>query len=119
MVPVVMVVEDDQALSFIYRKVLEKFEIELIQASDGAVAIEILRETVPDVIFLDILLPRVSGLDVLKFIADHPHLADCRVIVVTANPRFEAEARRIHPVEFVAKPILPDRIRSCVTNSVV
>lgn len=119
MVPVVMVIEDDQALCYIYEKVLEKFDIELIQASDGAIAIEILRDTVPDVIFLDILLPRISGLDVLQFIADHRPLVNSSVIVVTANPRFEAEVRRIHPVEFVAKPIMPDRIRACVTNSVV
>lgn len=119
MTPLVMVVEDDQALCFIYKKVLEKLEVEVIQASDGAIALELLKTTSPDMIFLDILLPRVSGMDVLRYVADQSRLANCRIVIVTANPRFEAEAKRIRAVEFVAKPIMPDRIRACVTNSVV
>ena len=38
-----MVVEDDQALCFIYKKVLMKLEVEVIQASDGAIAIDMLK----------------------------------------------------------------------------
>ena len=119
MQPLVMVVEDDQALLMIYQRILERLDVTLLKAQDGAIAIDLLNEYTPHIIFLDILLPRVNGFEVLSFIEQTPRLDATQVIVVSANPSFQHDAQAIRPVEFIAKPIRPDTIKSLATNAFV
>ncbi len=117
--PLVMVVEDDDGLRFIYKRVLEPIGVDLIEAEDGAVAIDHLEQHVPDLVILDILLPHVNGLEVLAYIASQPRLKKVNIVVVSANPRFEHEAKEIFPVHFVTKPVRPEQIREFARGSMV
>ena len=113
----VLVVEDDHALCEIYSKILEKVGVDTLIASDGIQALDILDDYIPDVIFLDILLPRMNGLEVLQHIANDNRLRSTQVVVITANPRFEQDVRAIHTVEFRVKPVHPGEIRNLVANA--
>ena len=117
--PLVMIVEDDDGLRFIYRRVLEQTDVELMEAEDGATAIDKLATTIPDIIILDVLLPHVNGLEVLQYIATQPRLSEVNIVVVSANPRFENQAKEIFPVTFVTKPIRPAQIRGITRGTFV
>ena len=104
--PLALIVEDHQDAAIIFAEALKgaDFEIETITAGDAA--LERLAETTPAVVVLDLDLPRVSGLDVLKHIREDARLAKTRVLVVTAHPALseglddKADMVLIKPISF-------------------
>ncbi|MEU7870613.1 response regulator transcription factor [Dactylosporangium sp. NPDC049140] len=81
-----VVVVDDEALirGGLRLLIAREGDLELVgEAGDGAAALEVLRRTRPDVVLLDIRMPEVDGLAVLREIAGDPALRGTRVVVVT------------------------------------
>src|SRR4051812_6659593 len=77
----ILIVEDDQIVANIYRSkfVVEGFQVEI--AGDGAVGLEMVRSFRPDVIIMDLVLPKLSGVELTKQIRAEPGLKDLPVIV--------------------------------------
>ena len=107
-----LVVEDEPALSAFYRRVLEKIDYTVISASDGAIALNTLKnvEVVPDLIILDIHLPEIHGLQVLEFIANQESLHSTHVVIATAGSEYERYVGLVPSSEFLLKPIMPASI---------
>jgi CheY-like chemotaxis protein len=80
-----LIIEDNEELAELFSMALEtaKFETEIALSGDGALAW--LADRVPDVVVLDLHLPRVGGGEVLRQIRDDPRLSETRVIIVTAD----------------------------------
>jgi len=108
---IALVVEDDNAMLTIYERMLISLDYEVIAARNGADAISVLDEVTPDIIFLDVLMPRVNGLHVIDYIAGKSHLHNVRLIVASSNAQFEKEAHSLPNAEFILKPIRPAKIR--------
>jgi len=81
--PRILLVEDDAFLAGMYvtKLTMEHFDVEL--ANDGATGLAKAEELVPDLILLDVLLPKMNGFDVLKRIKEQPALKDIPVILLT------------------------------------
>lgn len=81
---VALVIEDHRDIAALFRMILEEagFQTEVIRSGDKAVAR--LGEIVPDVVTLDLQLPRVSGEQILRQIRADARLAKTRVVVITA-----------------------------------
>lgn len=81
--PRILLVEDDAFLAGMYvtKLTMEHFDVEL--ANDGATGLSKAEELVPDLILLDVLLPKMNGFDVLKRIKEQPALKDIPVILLT------------------------------------
>jgi len=79
----IFIVEDDAVVVHVYRAkfVREGFGVEV--AEDGLVAVRMLAAVKPDVVVLDLMLPKLSGVDVLKFIRSSPALKDTPVIILS------------------------------------
>jgi CheY-like chemotaxis protein len=77
----ILFVEDDVLIARIYRRKLEEADFKVVVAEDGLVAMKMISESQPDLIVLDIMLPRMNGLDVLKYLRQHPGLKSTPVIV--------------------------------------
>src|SRR5437899_390404 len=79
----ILIVEDDQAFANVYRNKLvhEGFEAEAIY--DGEKGLALLGSYEPDAVLLDLMLPKVSGLDVIKQIRAQPRFANMPIIVFT------------------------------------
>lgn len=77
----ILIIEDDQLVANIYRNkfALEGFEAET--ASDGDVGLELLRSFRPDVVLLDLVLPRVTGLEVLRQVRAQSEFANLPIVV--------------------------------------
>lgn len=106
-----LVIEDDRGLLIIYNRILSELGYEVVEAPNGAIGIEKLKTMVPDIIFLDMLLPEVNGLDVVEYILETPHLHGVRVILASSNGQFQKHAQRLPNGHFVLKPIRPKHIR--------
>jgi two-component system, LytTR family, response regulator len=75
------------------------------QASSGAEAVETINRLQPDLVFLDIQLPDSSGFDVIESL-EHPRM---QVIFVTAYDDFALRAFEVHALDYLLKPVNPDR----------
>jgi DNA-binding response OmpR family regulator len=78
-----LLVDDDAVILRSYRDRLSAHGFQVNTASDGASAKKILGSARPDLVVLDLMMPDISGVDVLKFIRGEPRLADLPVIVLT------------------------------------
>jgi CheY-like chemotaxis protein len=79
----IFLVEDDTVVVQVYRAKLlrEGFGVEV--AEDGLVAVKMLAAMKPDVVVLDLMMPRFNGVDVLKYIRSTPALKDIPVIILS------------------------------------
>jgi len=77
----ILFVEDDALVARIYSQKLTAEGFEVAIAEDGLAAVKRLRESKPDLMVLDLLMPKLSGVDVLKFLRQAPDLKDIRIIV--------------------------------------
>jgi DNA-binding response OmpR family regulator len=84
--PLALVVEDEKDISVIFAKALHAagFKTEIVHTGDAAITW--LSSNTPDVVVLDLHMPRVAGTDVLQHIRSEPRLANVNVIIATAYP---------------------------------
>ncbi len=115
--PRLLLVEDTPSILRIYHEVLKKLDVDLIDATTGARAAEILDETIPDVVLLDVELPDANGIDILKRI--RARNLPSAVIVVTAHGsvKVAVDAMREGAYDFIIKPFPPDRLIVTVRNA--
>ena len=108
----ILIIEDDPiTLEFLLNK-LNAEGHEVLDASSGGKAREILSTSSPDVILLDLSLPDDSGLDILSKIRGEPHTAKVPVIVFTGNANLTiADEARIRGANgYLVKPCPPEAI---------
>ncbi len=104
--PYALVVEDDYDLSVIFAQAVRSAGFTVEVARTGDAAMEMLKSTVPDVVVLDLHLPGVAGMDILKAIKSDSRLSGTHVIVATADDRLaetlhdDADLVLVKPVSF-------------------
>ena len=105
--PVVLVVDDNQQNLELLQAYLEDMDCETIPARDGAEALEIIGKKSPDLILLDVMMPKMSGFEVCKRIKNDPKTADIPIIMVTALNEFGDIERGIDSGtdDFISKPV--------------
>ena len=79
----ILLVEDSPSLATVYQGYLEKDHYRTSVAGSGADALEFLEKVTPDVVLLDLVLPDMSGMDVLKTI--HERGFSCSVVIVSSS----------------------------------
>jgi CheY-like chemotaxis protein len=109
----ILVCDDDPSLRELVRAVLGP-RYRFIEAADGTEALVAARELSPDLIVLDVMLPGISGIEVLETIRNDEQLKDLFVVVITAWSHTELEARVAGADRFVSKPFDPDDLSSAV-----
>jgi len=113
-----LIVDDEGDLRDLLSRVLSTEGYEIVTASDGTEAIEILQREAFDVALLDILMPQENGFTVLKHITkNHP---GTKSIMLTAynNLRAAIEAREYGAVEFISKPYKLETVLSALTKAI-
>jgi CheY-like chemotaxis protein len=84
-VKTILYAEDDMVVLTVHRMRLQKAGFHVIAAHDGLDAIKKLSTFVPDLVLLDLVLPRFSGEEVLQFINSNPNLAAVPIIILSTN----------------------------------
>jgi CheY-like chemotaxis protein len=113
----VLLVDDDDPTRLVYHEILSRMKFEVYEASDGVKAVDMLNRRTPHVVILDLLLPRLSGREVLDYIYDSPHLDGTRVIIFTAHDSLPPIELRQGDV-FLLKPLNPQSLREAVQRAV-
>ena len=80
-----LIAEDDCDLQYIFSFALSNRSFDVQVARDGQETLDRLALNSPDVLVLDINMPRVSGLDVLTYIHQHPEFDNLKIIIVTGS----------------------------------
>jgi CheY-like chemotaxis protein len=100
----ILIVEDYPNLQLVYKTALEAEGYEVWQAADGEAALVIAQEHEPDLILLDLLLPREGGLEFLREFdtKQHPRV---KVVVFSnmASPELYAEAKQLGATQYLIK----------------
>lgn len=89
----VLIVDDEKGILKMYSEYLEIAGIEPLQASDGETAIKLTKKEKPDVILLDIIMPRYNGLDVLKDLKNDSETRNIPVFLLTNLPKESSGAK--------------------------
>ncbi len=105
--PTVLVVDDNQQNLELLQAYLEDVDCQAVPARDGLEALEIIAKDPPDLILLDVMMPKMSGFEVCKRIKNDPKTTDIPVIMVTALNEFGDIERAIDSGtdDFLSKPV--------------
>ena len=88
--PKIVLVEDDQMLAEIYQTAIELEEFECHTAPDGMVGLALIQQELPDLVLLDLMLPQLSGDEVLRHMRESEWGKDIKVIILTNISESEA-----------------------------
>ncbi len=102
---IALTVDDDKHTLYFLEQVLKPLNIEVIQAEDGSQAINILEQTTPTLLFLDMLMPDVTGVNVLDFILHTPRLNSMFVVVLSAHNHFQSSETMVRVDHYLVKPV--------------
>ena len=80
----ILLVEDDMALAAVYRSRLEIEGFDVREVHNGEDALSATVEYHPDLILLDVMMPKISGFDVLDILRNTPETANVRIVMLTA-----------------------------------
>jgi DNA-binding response OmpR family regulator len=109
----VLICDDEPSLRELIRISLDG-PYEFVEADDGEESLELARRVRPDVVILDMMMPKRSGLEVLSAMRQEEALADTRVIVLTAQPATREQALRAGADIVMVKPFEPEQISAAV-----
>ena len=119
----ILIVEDERINQMLLGNMLEG-GFELLYASDGIEALEQIRTHKDNLamVLLDLQMPRMSGIEVLKIMKAEKEFQDIPVIVMTADQSAEVECLRIGAIDFIPKPyptveIIQARVNRCIELS--
>ena len=105
----ILVVDDEPSIVDLVRFTLEDAEVRVVEASDGAEALVIARRIRPDLILLDVQMPRLDGLEVCRQLRQEPAFARAPIILLTAAGQEADRARGLGAGadEYLTKPFSP------------
>ncbi len=105
--PTVLIVDDNQQNLELLQAYLEDMDCETVPAHDGLEALKIISKSAPDLILLDVMMPKMSGFEVCKRLKNDPKTSDIPIIMVTALNEFGDIERGIDSGtdDFISKPV--------------
>src|SRR3954468_16021646 len=113
----ILVVDDDRELIDGLRALLEKRGYRVTQANDGHQAKTVIYNQKPDLVILDMMMPRMGGYPVLEHFRSKPDVPP--IIMITANEgsRHKAYAEYLGVVDYIRKPFAMERLLEAVNKA--
>lgn len=107
----VIVVDDELAGRKLIKEYLEDYKdlVLLGEANNGVDAVKIINEFKPDLVFLDIQMPGMTGFDVLKHLEELP-----QIIFSTAYDQYALKAFEVHAIDYLLKPYTKERFKNAI-----
>ena len=113
--PTVLIVDDEQHIRLLIEQTLEELEdegVQLLTAADGEEALEVVEIHRPELVFLDVMMPKKNGFEVCEAIKHERGLASTKVVLLTAKGQaVDREAGLAAGADrYVTKPFDPDEL---------
>lgn len=109
--PHVLIVDDDRPIRILLSAILRRDGYDVSEAADGAEAVELMAQTDFDVILLDLMMPRMSGGDLLDRLAEQPNRRRNVIVVTAANDRQIRAINNARVRTVLRKPFDLDQLR--------
>jgi len=90
----------------------EDHEVEILSASNGEEGLALIKSEKPDVVFLDIMMPKLNGYEVCQRVKDDPEAAGCGIVLLTAKGQ-EVDRKQgleLGASQYMTKPFDPDEV---------
>jgi two-component system, LytTR family, response regulator len=109
-----LIVDDEELARLVLRELIQEHpELELVaESANGFEAVKAVGEHKPDLIFLDVQMPKLSGFDVLELIG-----TETAVIFVTAYDQYAMQAFDVHAVDYLLKPVGRERFEAALERA--
>jgi two-component system alkaline phosphatase synthesis response regulator PhoP len=110
--PVVMVIDDEEDILDLIQMVLEEAGITTLTALSGHEGLQRLYREKPDLILLDVMMPDLDGMELLKILKIEDSTASIPVAMLTAKvePKDKVAALQEEAVDYICKPFTPDEL---------
>ncbi len=104
-----LLVEDNEDNRIIYSTVLRHTGFEVVEAHDGVQAVELARSVLPDLILMDISIPKIDGWEATRILRSEPATRDIPIIALTAHALADDRERAATGgfTSYLAKPVEP------------
>ena len=106
----ILIIDDEKDLCLVLSRFLSKHGYEVLEAHKGKKALEIINESVPDLILCDFMLDDMDGTTVLKAIKEINPSTPVIIITGFSNIKTAVEVMRLGAVDYVIKPLIPEEI---------
>jgi len=114
----IMVVDDSITIRKITERMLKRYGIEVVLAKDGVDATSQLQDNIPDLMLLDIEMPRMDGFEVASFVRNDTRLKDLPIIMITSRTgsKHKEKAMEIGVNQYLGKPFQEDDLLSNINQ---
>ena len=111
----ILIVDDEPHVRLLLEQTFEKLEdqgVELILADNGEDALEIIKEKRPELVFLDVMMPKMNGFDVCNAVKNELRLNDVYIVMLTAKgQKFDKDRGKEAGADvYMTKPFDPDEL---------
>ena len=112
----VLIVDDEPNVRLVFRAALETIGLHIDEAIDGEDALDRLSEFRPDLILLDLHMPSLDGMEMLRLLRESG--SDVPVVIITAHGSIAdaVEAMKLGAIDFLTKPLTPESLRNTVSD---
>lgn len=115
----ILIVDDEAVVRLGYQRILESVPAEIEAVRDGEEALRSMESQPSDLVFLDLHMPGMDGMEVLKMIKDK--WPESEVVVITGYPTLESakEAVRLDAFDYLAKPVGPEEVFKAANDAMM
>ncbi len=114
----ILVVDDSAFMRMRNATLLKELGHDVIEAGDGAQAVEVYKQQKPDAVLMDITMPVMDGLEALKNILGHDPAAKVAMVTAMGQQAIVMEAIKAGARDFVVKPFDPERVQAALNKLV-
>jgi CheY-like chemotaxis protein len=113
--PSILIVDDDPVIRNLLNQILEGFQesgVRLLTAENGEAAMESIKRDKPDIIFLDVMMPKMNGFEVCDMVKRNPETKDIYIVMLTAKGQEidKQKAKELGSDYYITKPFNIDEI---------
>lgn len=110
----VLIVDDEEPARALLREYLSGYDdVEVVgEGANGFEAVKAVAELRPDLLLLDVQMPKLNGFEVLELLPEAP-----AVVFITAHDEFAVRAFEAHAVDYLLKPFSPERLREAIRRA--
>jgi chemosensory pili system protein ChpA (sensor histidine kinase/response regulator) len=114
----IMVVDDSITIRKVTERMLNRYGIEVVLAKDGIDATNLLQENIPDLMLLDIEMPRMDGFEVASYVRNDERLKNVPIIMITSRTgsKHKEKAMEIGVNQYLGKPFQEDDLVNNINN---
>ncbi len=116
----VLIADDELRLRKVIALYMSKCGYEIIEADNGEVAVELVKESKPDAVVLDVMMPGITGIEATKQIRAMPEYANIPIILLTANASEDDMKIGLASgaSKYITKPFSPKELVETIDNLV-